>query len=273
MAAKNRPTITFLSDFGLADEWVAVCKGIMLEIIPDAHIIDISHDIPPFDVKKGALVLADALPYLPKGVHLGVVDPGVGTRRRPIVLQAGDGNLLVGPDNGLLSYALSGLGGATACVQIANEQYLRRTACQTFHGRDIFAPAAAHVAAGVSLEELGPSLDVTTLAGPPWPEPRAENHFVVCEVIDIDRFGTLRLNAGPEQLTQLGIDTRAGSLDIAFGHQELTLPVGCTFGDVPVRKPLLLFDSSGLLCLALNQASAAAEYDLAVGDRVTLRKG
>jgi S-adenosylmethionine hydrolase len=273
VAREHRPTITFLSDFGLVDEWVAVCKGVMLGIAQDARIIDVSHEIPPFDVKKGALVLADALPYLPKGVHLAVVDPGVGTQRRPVALATGDGNVLVGPDNGLMTYAAAALGGVTAAVEIANEKYLRKTECQTFHGRDIFAPAAAHLATGVALADLGPPVDLEALVGPPWPEPRAEDHFVVCEVIDIDRFGTLRLNAGPEQLGQLGVDTRAGTLDVAFGHHELALPLGCTFGDVAVGKAVLLFDSSGLLCLALNQASAAAEYDLAVGDNVTLRKG
>lgn len=273
MAVSKRPTITFLSDFGLTDEWVAVCKGVMLDIASDASIIDISHEIPPFDLKKGALVLADALPYLPKGVHLAVVDPGVGTRRRGVAVKTADSNILVGPDNGLLSYAISALGGATSAVEIANEKYLRPTECRTFHGRDVFAPAAAHLATGAPLSGLGPSLEPATLAGPPWPEPRAEDRFVVCEVIDIDRFGTLRLNAGSKELKHLGIDPGAGSLDVAFGHQDLTLPVACTFSEVPIGKPLLLFDSSGLLCVALNQGKAAAEYDLAVGDRVTLRLG
>lgn len=268
----RRPTIGFLSDFGLADEWVAVCKGVMLDIVPDAAIIDISHDIPPFDLKKGALVLADALPYLPKGVHVAVIDPGVGTRRRAVALACEDGNVLIGPDNGILAVAAGALGGASYGVEITDEAYLRLSECRTFHGRDIFAPAAGHVAAGVPVGDLGPELDISTLVGSPWPEPRAEDHFVVCEVIDVDRFGTLRLNAGAKQLEALGIDT-AHPLDLAFGHRELILPVSCTFADVAAGEPLVLFDSSTLLCLALNQANAAEAYDLGVGDRVTLRRG
>jgi len=268
----KRPVISFLSDFGLVDEWVAVCKGVMLGIEPEAMIIDISHDIPPFDIKKGALVLADALPYLPKGVHVAVVDPGVGTRRMAVALEVQDGNVLVGPDNGLLAYAAGMLGGAVRAVEIKNERYLRPSQRQTFHGRDVFAPAAAHIAGGLAATELGPVIDAATLSGPPWPEPLPENHFVVCEVIDVDRFGTLRLNAGPEQLKSLGIDA-SHSIDLAFGHREVTLPVGGTFDDVPLGKPLILFDSANVLCLALNQASAAEVYDLAVGDKVTLRRG
>lgn len=272
MTAGTRASISFLSDFGLADEWVAVCKGVILAIAPDVSIIDVSHEIPPFDVKKGALVLADAVPYLPKGVHVAVVDPGVGTRRRSLVLETVDGNLLVGPDNGLLAYAAQVLGGVSRTVEITDERYLRPSRCQTFHGRDVFAPAAAHLATGVSIEKLGPSVDPATIGGPPWPEPRAENHSIVCEIIDVDRFGTIRLNAGPAQLEALGVDT-THPLNLAFGHHELGLPIVGTYGDVSVGGPLLLFDSSNLLCLALNQASAAARYDLGVGDKVTLRRG
>lgn len=268
--AERRPIITFLSDFGLSDEWVAVCKGVILGIAPDARIIDISHDIPPFNIKKGALVLADALPYLPKGVHLAVVDPGVGTKRRPVAVKTGDGNVLVGPDNGLLAYASQLLGGVLAAVEITNEKYLRRSERSTFHGRDIFAPAAAHIASGLALSELGPEVSSTSLAGPPWPEPRAEEHFLVCEIIDIDRFGTMRFNAHPEQLERSAIDTKR-PINVAFGHHDLRLPISTTFSDVPVHEPVLLFDSSNLLCLAMNQASAAEVYDLVVGDRVTLR--
>ncbi len=267
-----KQTVTFLSDFGLTDEWVAVCKGVILGIFPEATIIDISHEIPPFDIKKGALVLADALPYMPKGVHLAVIDPGVGTGRRAVAVQAVDGSVLVGPDNGLLAHALRRLGGIASCVEITNSRYLRPSERSTFHGRDVFAPAAAHVAAGVAVSDLGEGLDPATLAAPPWPEPVMQDHFLVCEVIDVDRFGTLRLNVHVEGLDEFGVDAKH-PLDVAFGHHELRLPISRTFADVAAGRPVVLFDSSELLCLALNQGSASETYDLGVGDRVTLRSG
>ncbi|RJQ52331.1 MAG: hypothetical protein C4521_10680 [Actinobacteria bacterium] len=267
-----RPTIGFLSDFGLADEWVAVCKGVILSIAPEANIIDISHDIPAFDITKGAIVLADAVPYLPRGVHLAVVDPGVGARRRAVAIGCRDGSALVGPDNGLLAYAARLLGGVAASHEITNTRYMRPSRHPTFHGRDVFAPAAAHLASGVPLDALGPPIQPETLAPLPWPEPAAEDHVIACRVIDVDRFGTVRLNVREEQLGSLGVDT-SRDVDLAFGHIELKLPLAKTFADVAKGRPLLLFDSSNLLSLALNQESAAERYGLTVGDRVTLRRG
>src|SRR5947199_9515319 len=164
--------ITFLSDFGLQDDFVGTCHGVIKSIAPEVEIIDVTHGISPQHVLQGALVLANTTPYMPAGVHLAVVDPGVGSSRRPLALRSGDGRLFVGPDNGLLVPAAERLGGIAAAHELANADYALDIVSRTFHGRDLFAPAAAHLAAGVQLEALGPPLPVDALARPDPPEPQ-----------------------------------------------------------------------------------------------------
>lgn len=197
--------ITFLSDFGDMDGWVASCKGQIFSIAPHAKILDVSHSIPSFDLKKGALVLASTLPFLPIGIHLAIVDPGVGGSRRGIVVKVERGDYLVGPDNKILGPAIKRLGGAVQAVEIKNKEYFRSDVCQTFYARDIFSPVAAALLLGTGIEELGPEIDTHEIQDNPWPEPKITKNRIVGEVIDIDKFGTIRSNIPPQVLQKAGI--------------------------------------------------------------------
>ena len=163
--------ITFLTDFGLQDDFVGTCHGVIATIAPDARVIDVTHGIRPGHVLQGALVLANTLPYMPAGVHLAVVDPGVGSSRRALALRDGEGRLYVGPDNGLLLPAAERFGGVAEAHELANPEYSLQPVSRTFHGRDLFSPAAAHLAAGVALEELGPPVDPDELVRLELPQP------------------------------------------------------------------------------------------------------
>lgn len=263
--------VAFLSDFGLTDEWVGVCKGVILKIFPQAQIIDISHQVPSFDVKKGAVLLANAVPYLPRGVYLAIVDPGVGTSRKAIIIQSQRGDFLVGPDNGLLIPAASRLAGIARVVEITSEKYISKQVCQTFQGRDIFAPVAAYLAKGISIEEFGPQLVPALLVRSPWGGPKFSEAEIECEIIDIDKFGTVRLNCSWPDLEKLGL-TQRDEVELKWTGGQLTLPFLKTFGDVAAGEALLLIDSSDLLCLAINQGNATLRYGLKIGDKVKLNK-
>ena len=164
--------ITFLTDFGLQDDFVGTCHGVMKRIAPDVEIIDLTHGVRPGRILQGALTLANSLPYMPVGVHLAVVDPGVGGGRRPLALRDGEGRLYVGPDNGLLLPAADRFGGVAEAHELANPDYALQSVSRTFHGRDLFSPAAAHLALGVSLAELGPPIDPEALVRLELPQPR-----------------------------------------------------------------------------------------------------
>src|SRR5881227_3235162 len=192
--------ITFLTDFGLEDDFVGTCHGVIKRIAPDAHIIDITHGVPPQGVLQGALTLANSLPFMPAGVHLAVVDPGVGGARRALALRDAQGRLHVGPDNGLLIPAAEKLGGIVEARELANPEYALESVSRTFHGRDLFAPAAAHLALGVPLEELGPPIAPDALARLDLPRPEVGSTRIHSTVISIDRFGNVQLNLEREHL-------------------------------------------------------------------------
>jgi S-adenosylmethionine hydrolase len=169
----TRPIVTLLTDFGLRDPSAAICKAVVLGICPDAEVIDLAHDVRKYAIGEGALALWAALPYVPVGTHVAVVDPGVGTARRPVALQVARGDVLVGPDNGLLAPAAERLGGIVEARELANEALRLPVVSSTFHGRDVFAPAAGHLAAGVAFEALGPVVEPSTLVPSTLPAPRA----------------------------------------------------------------------------------------------------
>ena len=201
--------VTFLTDFGLQDEFVGTCHGVIKSIAPDVEIIDITHGIDPQRVLQGALVLANTVQYMPVGVHLAVVDPGVGSRRRPLALESGNGRLFVGPDNGLLVPAAEKQDGIVRAVMLENRAYALESVSRTFHGRDLFAPAAAHLALGVPLEELGPPVAPEDLVRIALPEPRIEDGSRIhAVVVDTDRFGNIQLNLNRAQV--IGSRHRAG---------------------------------------------------------------
>src|SRR3954467_4377522 len=194
--------ITFLTDFGLQDDFVGTCHGVIKRIAPDVEIIDLTHGVRPGGILQGALTLANALPYVPAGVHLAVVDPGVGGGRRPLALRDAEGRLHVGPDNGLLLPAADRFGGVVEAHELANPAYALESVSRTFHGRDLFSPAAAHLSVGVPLAQLGPPIDPDALVRLDLPEPEIGPARIRATVLSVDRFGNAALNLTRDQVEQ-----------------------------------------------------------------------
>jgi S-adenosylmethionine hydrolase len=265
----GRP-IVFISDFGLDDEFVGICHGVIARISPEARVIDLTHGIPPQDIVRAALVLSEALSYVPEdAVLLAVVDPGVGTARRPVAVETRAGQVLVGPDNGVLSLAAEALGGAARAVEIASGSVVLPSKTETFHGRDVFAPAAAHVSAGMPLEELGPAVDPSSLATVQAPGPQAVEGRLEAVVLGIDRFGNVELNARPEHLKTVRLDA-AESLQVRTVWRAVRVRRVGTFGEVDEGALALLVDSRGWLAVVQNGGSAAKALRLETGNPVIL---
>ena len=198
------PVITFLSDYGLEDDFVGVCHGVIALICPQARVIDLTHGVRRHDVRAGAAMLAGALAYLPIGVHLAVVDPDVGAKRRAVALRLADDRLLVGPDNGLLSLAAEEAGGVVEAVEIAHSNFRLEPVSATFHGRDIFAPVAARLAAGAALAVAGEPCDPGHLVRLELPRARRDGETLVAQAMYVDRFGNVQLNVGHDELDGAG---------------------------------------------------------------------
>jgi S-adenosyl-L-methionine hydrolase (adenosine-forming) len=256
--------ITFLTDFGLEDDFVGVCHGVMKGIAPDAEVIDITHGIPPQGVLQGALTLANALPFIPAGVHLAVVDPGVGGSRRALALRDKSGRLHVGPDNGLLIPAAEKFGGIAEAHELTNPDYALGSVSRTFHGRDLFSPAAAHLACGVELAELGPPLAVDALARLDLPQPEVGASRIRCTVLAIDRFGNVQLNLDRSHTDDAGIlpGTR---IELQVGPERYYAVAARTFADARPGDLILYEDSYRNLSIAINGGSAAAMIGIKPG--------
>ena len=263
-------TCSFLSDYGSADEFVGVCKSVMLGLAPDLRIIDLTHEIPPHDVKAGALTLVRAVQYLPEGgIVLAVVDPGVGTERRLVAVEVAHG-VLLGPDNGLLAPAVAILGGAERVVSLTNTDYQLPSPGPTFAGRDVLAPAVGHLAAGVPLAELGEDVDAVGLVPGLVSLPQHEEGGALAgEVWWVDRFGNCQLNIDPEELVAHGA-SRGEPIEVRFGDQVRAARWVETYADAKPSELVLVVDSYGLVSLALDRQSAAKECKLRVGSAVTL---
>jgi len=259
-------TITFLSDYGLVDEFVGVVHSVIRSIAPDAAVVDLTHGITPYDVRGGGLALARSVEYLCPGVVLAVVDPAVGTSRRPIAVEVGDGaSVLVGPDNGVLAPAVALCGGATRAVEITNPAYVLSTEAATFDGRDVFAPAAAHLCLGVDLAELGPPIDPISLFPAMVPLTREEEGRLHAEVLWVDRYGNAQLNVDPEELEGYD-DTVLLVMDDGNRSARRT----DTFATLEPDQLGLIVDSYGLVAVVLDRTSAAAELGLSTGSAVTI---
>lgn len=232
-------------------------------------MIDITHGIPPQHVLQGALVLANTLPYMPSGVHVAVVDPGVGGARKPVALRSGDGRLYVGPDNGLLLVAADSLGGIEEAVEIANEDYMLTPVSRTFHGRDIFSPAGAHLAAGVELRELGPVLDPATLARLELPVAQIGTARIRASALYIDRFGNIQLNLTSKDLEKVGI-LPGTKVEVEVRFERYFAVAARTFAEVRSGDIVLYEDSYRNIALAINQGNAARMFSLRVGQEVRL---
>lgn len=270
--AGRPPVISFLTDFGPDATAPGVCRGVMLGIAPEARIVDLTHAVRPFDVAEGAFLLWTAVPHLPLGVHLAVVDPGVGTERRPVALRAARGDVLVGPDNGLLRPAAERLGGLVEARVLENPALWRHPVSSTFHGRDMFAPVAAHLAAGEPFASVGPVVDVSALVDLRFPEPAHRPGALESAVIFVDRFGNCRLAGDLDDLRRLGgePDGRRYRLTLPDGPREV--PFHRTFGRVEPGEPLLYEDADMAgLGLAVRNGSAAEVLGLAPGAQVEIR--
>jgi S-adenosylmethionine hydrolase len=253
--------VSLTTDYGLSDGFVAACHGVIARIAPSTRIIDVTHLVPPADVARGAAVLAQAVVHLPPAVHIGVVDPGVGTARRAVAIEA-PGGLLVGPDNGLLPNAAEALGGIRRAVVLDQPGWFAETVSPTFHGRDVFAPVAARLARGDDLGAAGSAVDPDTLVRLPDPVVNVGDGWLEAEVATIDRFGNVQLAAGGTTLAGLGPDL------VVNGNVRGRR--GGTFADVD-RGDLLVFeDSAGRVALAINNGRAVVVLSVTPGDMVRL---
>lgn len=238
-------------------------------IAPEAQVIDITHGIQPTNVLQGALVLASTLPYMPEGIHLAVVDPGVGGDRKPLALRGGDGRFYAGPDNGLLLVAAERLGGVEEAVELAEPAYRLEPVARTFHGRDIFSPAAAHLAAGVKLEALGPKVSVDELVRLELPTPDIGSRRIRATVLYVDRFGNVQLNLRPADLERVGID-EGSRVEVEVGFERYYAVAARTFAEVRRGDIVLYEDAYGNIALAINRGSAAEMFVAGVGEEIRL---
>ncbi|HEX3265201.1 MAG TPA: SAM-dependent chlorinase/fluorinase [Candidatus Limnocylindrales bacterium] len=294
MAAPDRPVIGFLTDFGF-DGAAAICRGVMLSIARDAQIVDISHAVRKFAIADGAYLLRAALPWMPVGVHVAVVDPGVGTARRPIAVKTARGDILVGPDNGLLVPAAERLGGPAAVRELENRAWMLPATSATFHGRDIFAPIGAHLAIGEPFDDVGPELDAASLVRLDLPEPEARQGRLATGVVYVDSFGNLRLAGGVADLqaalgpveagTGLIVDYSAarggfsalaasetGDAAARRGDRWERLTWRRTFGEAAPGDLLAYEDSSGNLAIAVSNGDAASRLGAGTGARIGIRR-
>lgn len=262
----RRPIVTFLTDYGPGSEYVGALHAVVAAARPEADRLDLAHDVPPGDARMGALVLARLARVLPEAIHVAVVDPGVGTDRRGVAVALESGGALVGPDNGLLGPAARLLGPRAAAVLEDPP-----AASATFHGRDVFAPAAARLAGGDEVEALGSAIDPASLASPDLPPARVRGGWLEALAVGVDRFGNVQLLAGPAELGAAGF-SRGDRIWAATGERRHPATVARAFGDVARKALMVYLDSHDMVALAVNGGSAAARVGVAAGDTVTLAR-
>jgi len=265
-------TVSFLSDLGTVDESAGIVRAVIRDLAPHALVVDLTHEITPFDVRAGSLTLARSISYLPSGVVIGAVDPGAGTARRAVAIEVADGEgVLVGPDNGLLAPAVSMAGGAGRCVVLDIVEHHLPTPGPTFAARDVFAPIAAALCNGIDLAELGSAVDADELTPGMVPLPREEAGVMMCEVLWVDRFGNCQLNVGPDELAGWGEQLR---VSVGDPHDPLqrVATMATHFAQIGTGAVGLVTDSHGMLALALDRRSAATELGIGAGDLVVLAR-
>ena len=261
--------ITFLTDFGLEDDFVGTCHGVMKRIAPDVEVVDVTHGIAPQSVLQGALVLANTVPYLPEGVHLAVVDPGVGSNRKALAMQV-DERFFVGPDNGLLIPAAEGLGGIAAAHEITNREYALEPVSATFHGRDVFAPAAAHLAKGLGIGELGPAVETGSLVRLELPKPQISERRIRATCLYVDRFGNMQLNLTHADLEQCGLEP-GHKVEVEYAGDFYYATVARTFADARGGEIILYEDAYQNVALAISGGNAAETFHVAAGAELRIR--
>jgi S-adenosylmethionine hydrolase len=263
--------ISFLSDYGLADEFVGVVHGVLAKLAPQSRVIDVGHGTPPGDVKAAALSLTRAIQYLPEGVALVVVDPGVGTERNALAVET-EWGFFVGPDNGVLSPAVAMMGGARLIVSIDNPEARIPSPGETFHGRDVFAPAAALLASGeAAIQDLGPELGPDQVQPLLLPLPEIDGALVTGEAWWVDRFGNVETNIGPDDLASIGL-APGQTLTVKVGASLYSIPWVGAYGEVAPGESLIHVDSAGLIAIAVRDGAADQELNLSAGVSVTLAR-
>jgi S-adenosylmethionine hydrolase len=263
------PVVTLLTDYGENSEFPGICRAVIARACPEARIVDITHSIARHDIRHGALILRNALPYMPMGVHMAVVDPQVGTERRAVAVRCADDQLLVGPDNGLLSLAAADAGGAVEAIDISRSRHRLEPVSATFHGRDVFSPVAAALAAGEPLAEAGEPLDVEDLAVLELPRPQRDGDVVTAHALLVDIYGNVTLDLRHADLPDTGL-AYGRALEVSSAGRSRRATFTSTFADVPAGEMLLYEDASRTLALAVNRGDAAAELAVTPGADVRL---
>lgn len=263
--------ITFLSDYGLDDAFVGICHGVVARIAPGVRVIDVCHEVAPQDVEHGATTLASAVEYLPEAVHLAVVDPGVGTKRRGIAVLTAQGSITVGPDNGVASLAWKELGGAVKAHCVDNDALWLPNPSKTFHGRDLFAPVAAHLANGAPLSDVGDEVDVESLAVVRLRTPEVDDDHVHGEVRSVDHFGNLSLNVHRSDLEAAGMNL-GDIVELRLHGRTLEVPFALTFGEVSPGRTAVCEDSYRRITIAVNLGHAAKTLRAGRGDPVVISR-
>ena len=266
----KKPFITLTSDFGVQSQGIGIMEAVALEINPEAHVIHLMHGLPDFNLFYAARTM-ETVNYVPIGYHVCVIDPGVGTKRKPIIIKVGRGDYLIGPDNGVLIPATRFLGGIEKVVEITNKKYMRKPVSPVFHGRDIFTPAAAYLSKGVKIEEFGQKLNPKYLTKAPYEEAEMKGNVIHAKVISINKFGSLHLNI--MQSVWDDFNVRIGDvINLKFNKKSVDVSFFTTFGDVEKGKPLIFKDDYGRIEIAINQCSFINKYPVKIGDDIVIRK-
>ncbi len=266
----KHPLITFTSDFGVQSQGIGIMEGVVLEINPEAHVIHLMHGLPDFNLLCAARTL-ETLSYMPIGHHVCIVDPGVGTKRKPVIIETGRGDFLIGPDNGVLMSATKFLGGIKKVVEIKNRKYMGLPISPVFHGRDIFAPAAAYLSKGVKIEKFGPNINPKDLVKAPYEESTVKGDNILAKIVSINKFGSLHLNIVHNAWDKLKVKI-GNFVNVKFKNKILNARYAATFGDVNQGDPLIFKDDYGRIEFALNQGSFSKKYSLKIGDEILIRK-
>lgn len=262
--------ITLTSDFGVQSQGIGIMEGVALEINPNVKVIHLMHGLPDFDLNYAARTM-ETIKYLPIGYHVCVVDPGVGTNRKPIIIETGRGDFLIGPDNGVLLPATRFLQGIKKAVEITNPKYMKHPVSPIFHGRDIFTPAAAYLSKGIKIEEFGKELNPKYLVKAPYEEAIIKENEINAKIISINKYGSFHLNITHESWDKFNVKLKE-KIKLNFNKKSIVLPFAITFGDVEKGKPLIMKDDYGRIEVALNQDSFFKKYNIRIGDNVLIKK-
>ena len=265
-----RKVFSLSSDFGVGTPGIGIMRSVILEMCPGAEIIDLWHGIPGFEITEGAWTI-ESVAQLPVGYHVCVVDPGVGTERRGIIIKTKRGDYLIGPDNGLLIPATRMLGGIVKVVEISNEKFMRKPVCPVFHGRDVFAPAAAWLSKGARIEQFGPAIDPQKLVKAPYEEGTISNGTVSGEVIHVNHFGSVAINIINDEFVKSGIKYK-DDIEIDTSVKRINTKFLKAFGEVSKGEVIVIPDDCGRIEIAINQGRFEDKFGVKVGDKVTIKK-